>query len=48
MKARKPAATSPDNGFYFDPTEPLRLIDPVKRKPEEQILIAKASEAALA
>jgi len=35
MKARKPAATPSDNGFYFDPTEPLRLIDPGKRKPEE-------------
>jgi hypothetical protein len=31
MKARKPAATPSDNGFYFDPTEPLRLIDPGKR-----------------
>jgi len=35
MKARKPVATPSDNGFYFDPTEPLRLIDPGKRKPEE-------------
>jgi hypothetical protein len=31
LKARKPATTSPDNGFYFDPTEPLRLIDPGKK-----------------
>jgi hypothetical protein len=31
MKARKPAITSSDNDFYFDPTEPLRLIDPGKR-----------------
>jgi hypothetical protein len=31
MKARKPATTSPDKGFYFDPTEPLRLIDPGKK-----------------
>ena len=32
MKARKPAITSSDNDFYFDPTEPLRLIDPGKRE----------------
>jgi hypothetical protein len=31
MKARKPATTSSDNDFYFDPSEPLRLIDPRKR-----------------
>jgi hypothetical protein len=31
MKARKPATVSSDNDFYFDPTEPLRLIDPGKR-----------------
>jgi hypothetical protein len=31
LKARKPATMSPDNGFYFDPTEPLRLIDPGKK-----------------
>ncbi len=31
MKARKPATMSSDNDFYFDPTEPLRLIDPGKR-----------------
>jgi ribosomal protein S19 len=31
MKARKPAITSSGNDFYFDPTEPLRLIDPGKR-----------------
>lgn len=35
LKARKPATTKSDNGFYFDPTEPLRLIDPGKQKPEE-------------
>jgi hypothetical protein len=32
MKARKPAIASSDNDFYFDPTEPLRLIDPGKRE----------------
>jgi hypothetical protein len=31
LKARKPTTTSPDKGFYFDPTEPLRLIDPGKK-----------------
>jgi hypothetical protein len=31
MKARKPATASSDNGFYFDPSEPLRLIDPGKQ-----------------
>ena len=31
LKARRPAATPSDNGFHFDPTEPLRLIDPRKR-----------------
>jgi hypothetical protein len=35
LKARKPVTTKSDNGFYFDPTEPLRLIDPGKQKPEE-------------
>jgi hypothetical protein len=35
LKARKPATTPSDNGFFFDPTEPLRLIDPGKQKPEE-------------
>jgi hypothetical protein len=35
VKARKPATTLSDNGFYFDPTEPLRLIDPGKQKPEK-------------
>ena len=35
VKARKPATTPSDNGFFFDPSEPLRLIDPGKRKPEE-------------
>jgi hypothetical protein len=35
LKARKPATTSSDNDFFFDPTEPLRLIDPGKQKPEE-------------
>jgi hypothetical protein len=30
LKARKPATSSPDNGFYFAPTEPLRLINPGK------------------
>jgi hypothetical protein len=31
VKAKKPANTSPTNDFYFDPNEPLRLIDPGKR-----------------
>jgi hypothetical protein len=31
MKARNPATMSSDNDFYFDPTEPLRLIDPGTR-----------------
>ena len=31
QRARKPATVSSDNDFYFDPTEPLRLIDPGKR-----------------
>jgi len=35
VKVRKPATTPSDNGFFFDPSEPLRLIDPGKRKPEE-------------
>jgi hypothetical protein len=35
MKARKPATVSSDNDFYFDPTEPLRLIDPGKRDSTE-------------
>ena len=35
VKARKPATTPSDNGFFFDPSEPLRLIDPGKRKPED-------------
>ena len=35
LKARKPATTPSDNGFYFDPSEPLRLIDPGKRKRED-------------
>ena len=30
LKARKPATSSPDNGFYLDPSEPLRLINPRK------------------
>jgi hypothetical protein len=30
LKARKPT-TKCDNDFYFDPTEPLRLIDPGKQ-----------------
>jgi hypothetical protein len=30
LKARKRATMSSDNGFYFDPTEPLLLIDPRK------------------
>jgi len=35
LKARKPATTPSDNGFFFDPSEPLRLIDPGKQKPDE-------------
>ena len=31
MKARKPTITSSENDFHFDPSEPLRLIDPGKR-----------------
>lgn len=34
-KPRNPATTPSDNGFDFDPTEPLRLIDPGKQNPEE-------------
>ena len=30
LKARKPATTPSTNEFYFDPNEPLRLIDPKK------------------
>ena len=30
LKARKPTTSSPDNGFYFDPSEPLRVINPGK------------------
>ena len=36
LKARKPATTPSDNGFYFDPTEPLRLIDPDDRRLADQ------------
>lgn len=35
MKAHKPAITLSDNDFYFDPTEPLRLINPGKRESNE-------------
>jgi hypothetical protein len=35
LKNRKPPAEPPRTGFDYDPTEPLRLIDPGKRKPEE-------------
>jgi hypothetical protein len=31
LKARKPVAESAPDGFYYDPDEPLRLINPVKR-----------------
>jgi len=31
LKARKPAVVPAADGFYFDPTEPLRLIDPGKK-----------------
>jgi hypothetical protein len=31
LQARKPAMSSPDKGFYFDPTEPLQPIDPGKQ-----------------
>jgi hypothetical protein len=31
MKAREPATASSDKDFYFDPSEPLLLIDPGKR-----------------
>jgi hypothetical protein len=30
LKARRPATTSSDSDFYFDPTELRRLIDPGK------------------
>jgi hypothetical protein len=30
LKAREPVTVSSANDFYFDPTEPLRLIDPGK------------------
>ena len=32
LKARKPVAEPAPDGFRYDPDEPLRLIDPVKRK----------------
>ena len=31
LKARKPVVAPAVDGFYFDPTEPLRLIDPGKQ-----------------
>jgi hypothetical protein len=31
LKARKPVVAPAADGFYFDPTEPLRLIDPGKQ-----------------
>ena len=31
VKARKPVAEPAPNGFHYDPDEPLRLINPVKR-----------------
>ena len=30
LKARKPVVAPAADGFYFDPTEPLRLLDPGK------------------
>jgi hypothetical protein len=31
LKARKPPAEAPADGFHYDPDEPLRLINPGKR-----------------
>ena len=31
LKAKKPAVDSAPDGFHYDPDEPLRLINPVKR-----------------
>jgi hypothetical protein len=33
VKARKPVAEPAPDGFHYDPDEPLRLINPVKRNP---------------
>lgn len=35
LKARKPAAASEPNAFEYDPTEPLRLINPLKPRSHE-------------
>jgi hypothetical protein len=35
LKARKPVAAAEPNGFQYDPTEPLRLINPSKRTLDE-------------
>jgi hypothetical protein len=35
FKARKPAAAEEPDRFQFDPTEPLRLINPSKLPPDE-------------
>jgi hypothetical protein len=35
LKARKPVVEAEPNGFQFDPTEPLRLITPVKPTPDK-------------
>jgi hypothetical protein len=35
LKARKPVAAAEPNGFQFDPTEPLRLINPSKTSPDK-------------
>ncbi len=45
LKARKPATASPDSGFYFDPTEPLRLIR--SGKEGERRLIQRQSRGGL-
>ena len=35
LKAKKPIAAAEPNGFQYDPTEPLRLINPSKRTLDE-------------
>jgi hypothetical protein len=35
LKARKPVAAAEPNGFQYDPTEPLRLINPLKPRSDE-------------
>jgi hypothetical protein len=35
LKARKPVVETEPDGFHFDPTEPLRLINPTKLVPDK-------------